>query len=153
MKKSDYTRTTVECRFEDFQPSFSAYLQKYLRDHAMEESELQPIACFETTSLKKGFWGRVKTTYTEIYLTQRFLFWAHIEPKKESGIAAAQWSEISELREWEDTQMAQLRQEAGIELFGFIYKWSKRSAWFMGLDKSEAAMKCRQLMRELMAGA
>lgn len=149
MKKSDYTRLTRECRFEEFKPAFFEYLQKYIQNNGLKEYKMEALACFETTNHKKGFLGKVKTSYTEICITERFLFWATIDEKKETGMAAAQWNEISEIREWEDTEMGKLFEETGLELFGFTYKSSKRGSWFIGIENNEAGRKCKELMKSM----
>lgn len=149
MKKSDYTRSTIECDFAEVKPKFTADLKKYAEINNLGEIEKEGRFCFETTNSKKGFLGRIKTNYTVICITKRFLFWAIIDDKKDSGMAAAQWSDISEIWDWEETEMGKLYQDQGVELFGFIYLWSKRSRWFIGIDKSEAGQKCRAIMKKL----
>ncbi len=149
MKKSDYTRSTMECKFEEFNPKFLQYLKTYIEVHKLQENDLNALACFETKNLKRGFLGKLKTSYTEICITKRFLFWAIIDEKKESGVAAAQWNEISEIKEWHDTDAGNYVEDFGVELFGFIYQWSKRSRWFIGIENNDAGSKCRELMIEL----
>jgi hypothetical protein len=146
MKKSEYSRSTAELKFSELRPKFISYFQKYLEENKLEILESDIRFCFETTNEKKKFFGGVETNYTVICLTNNFLFWGIIHDKKESGIAAAKWEDISEIWDWKDTAMGQFMQESGVELFGFIYLWSKRGKWFIGLGNDEAGLKCKKLL-------
>jgi hypothetical protein len=147
MKKSDFTRSTVECGFSSLRPKFIEYMRKYIEEHKLENIEKEVLHCFQTTNLKKGFLGKIKTSYTDICITTRFLFWAIID-EKETGVAAAQWSDISEIWDWEATESGKMIEDSGVELFGFIYLWSKRGRWFIGLGNDIAGKKCRELLKE-----
>lgn len=148
MKKSDFTRSTRECTMSEFKPSFLQCMAKYIEENNIENIENEVEACFETTNLKKGFLGRIKTSHTEICITQRFLFWDIVENKSNSNIAGAQWTELSEIKDWENTEMGKMIEDCGLEIFGFIYRWSRRSTWFIGIDRSEAGMRCRALIKD-----
>ncbi len=148
MKKSDYTRSTAECRFPDLRPKFIQYVKKYMEDYKLGGIENEVLHCYETTNLKKGFLGRTETNYTVICITTRFLFWGIIYDKKESGVAAAKWSDLSEIWSWEESEMGKVMGDSGVEVYGFIYLSSHRSKWFIGLGKDEAGTRCMNLLKE-----
>jgi len=150
MKKSDYTRSTAEWTYADLNPKFHIYIRKYSEVNGLENIENEVLQCFVTTNFKKGFLGRVKTNYTVICITNRFLFWGIIEDDKETGIGGAKWEEISEIRDWETSEMGKLVADSGVDIFGFIYKASRRSSWFIGLGKDNAGDKCRRAMKEML---
>ena len=149
MKKSDYTRSTAEWPFPDLHRKFHKYLKEYAGTHNLENIEHEVLRCFITTNSKKGFFGRIKTNFTVICLTKRFLFWGIIEDEKETGIGAARWEDISEIRDWEKTEMGKFVEESGVELHGFMYMASHRSTWFIGLGKDDAGSKCRDALKEM----
>jgi hypothetical protein len=149
MKKSDYSRSTIKCKFEDFKPKFIQYFKNYINLHKLGEIEKEVLHCFETTNIRKGFLGKTQTSYLEIFLTKRFLIWGVIFDKKETGIAAAQWNEISEIQDWETSQFGKMIEDHGLEMFGFIYQSSERGKWFIGLGNDEAGRECRKIMKEL----
>ena len=151
MKKSPYTRSTAEIRFQDLHPKFIGYLRSYAELHKLGEIEQDVRSCFVTTNRKKGLLGGVQTDFTVVCMTGRFLFWGIISDKKETGVAAAQWSEISEIRDWKDSSMGAVMEDQGVEILGFIYQDSKRGFWFIGLDNEPAGMKCRALLQEMIA--
>ena len=146
MKKSSYTRSTRECSFNDMHPKFIQYFHKYLENNRIGWTVADVNYCFETTNLKKGFLGKIQTSYTDICITHNFLFWGIIYDKKDSGIAAARWEDLSEVWNWADTEKGRLFEESGIELYGFIYLFSNRSKWFIGLGNDEAGQKCTQII-------
>jgi hypothetical protein len=148
MKKSEYTRSTVECRYDELKPVFRNNVRLYAEDYKLGDVENEVLHCFETTNLKKGFLGRVKTNYTEICFTKRFLFWIIVKDKDDEGVGAAQWADIVEVREWADTEMGQVLEESGVELFGFLYRASRRCTWFIGIGKDDAGNKCASLLKE-----
>lgn len=149
MKKSPYTRSTVETRFHDLHPKFVGYLRSYAELYKLGEIEQDVRNCFVTTNKKKGLLGGTHTDCTVVCMTGRFLFWGIISDKKETGVAAAQWSEISEIRDWNNSAMGAVMEDQGVELLGFIYQASKRASWFIGLDNGSAGMKCRTLLQEM----
>ncbi|MBI5538757.1 MAG: hypothetical protein HY951_01760 [Bacteroidia bacterium] len=151
MKKSDYTRSTVECRYSELNPKFIEYLKSYLDIQKLgdiKEIEKEVINCFITTNLKKSLFG-TQTNYTIICITKRFLFWGIISDKKDTGIGAAQWTDIAEIRNWEDTEMGTLVEEHGVEILGFMFRASHRSKWFIGLDENDAGKRCRTIVSEM----
>jgi hypothetical protein len=149
MKKSEYTRATAECRFTELKPKFVKYLKNYLETHNLKIDESEIFQCFETTNLKKGFFGGTKVSYTIMCVTKRFLFWGTITDKEESGIAAAQWADISEIWDWETSEHGKIIEDHGIRIFGFIYLSSHRAEWFIGLGDDEAGKRCRTLFKEM----
>jgi hypothetical protein len=151
MKKSDYTRSTTECRFNNLKPSFIQAVKKYAVDYKLGDIEKEVLHCFETTNIKKGFLGKIKTSYTEICITKRFLFWMVVMNENEIGTGAAQWIDISEIFDWETTEMGKLFEDHGVDVFGFMYLASHRSKWFIGLGDDDAGHRCAKLLKEMMA--
>ncbi|MCU0372757.1 MAG: hypothetical protein MUE56_05895 [Ignavibacteria bacterium] len=150
MKKSNFTRSTAERTFADLPQKFHKYLKKYTEIHKIENSDNEVLQCFVTTNLKKRFLGRVKTTYTVICITKQFLFWGIIDDNKDTGIAGAKWEELSEIRDWENSEMGRIVEDSGVEIFGFIYRSSRRSTWFLGLGKDNAGDNCRAVLKEVL---
>jgi hypothetical protein len=148
MKKSNVTRSTAECSFDELNPKFIEYLKSYCETNKLDNIEKEVLHCFVTTNLEKGFFGGDKTSYTIICITKRFLFWGIIFDKKDTGIAAAQWNEISEIHDWETSESGKLVEDHGIEIFGFIYMWSRRSSWFIGLGDDDAGKRCRRILKD-----
>lgn len=149
MKKSDYTRSTAERPYADLHPKFHHYIRKYAEINGLENIENEVLQCFVTTNLKKGFFGKAKTNYTVICITKRFLFWGIIDDDKETGIGGAKWEEISEIRDWETSEMGKMVMDSGVDIFGFIYKASRRASWFIGLGNDSAGSKCRVVLKEI----
>ena len=149
MKKSDYTRSTAECRYDELKPVFRNNIRTFAEEYKLGDVEKEILHCFETTNLKKGFLGKIKTNYTEICLTKKFLFFGIFTDKEEPGVGAAQWSDISEIRDWKDSEMGQLFEESGVEAFGFLYRSSRRGTWFIGLGNDDAGRKCAALMKDM----
>jgi hypothetical protein len=147
MKKSEYTRSTAECRYDEMKPAFIKSIRAYTDEYKLGNVENEILNCFETTNLKKGFLGKVKTNYTEICITKKFLFWGIYTDKDEEGVGAAQWTDISEVREWKDSEMGKLIDESGVEMFGFLYRASRRGTWFIGLGNDDAGRKCTALFK------
>ncbi|MDD5361899.1 MAG: hypothetical protein PHN88_07180 [Ignavibacteria bacterium] len=151
MKKSEYTRSTVERRYDEMKPAFIKIITKYAEEHKLGNIENEILNCFETANLKKGFFGKIKTNYTEICITKRFLFWGVFTDKDEQGVGAAQWTDISEVREWKDSDMSNLIEESGVEMLGFLYRASSRGTWFIGLGNDDAGRKCTALFKVIAA--
>ncbi len=149
MKKSDYTRSTKECRFSDFKSGFKQAVKKYSEEHKLGDIEKEILHCFETTNNKKVFLGRIKTSYTEICITKRFLFWNVVKDETDIGTAGAQWNDISEIFDWETSEMGKMCEDHGVNIFGFIYLSSHRSSWFIGLSDDVAGKSCRKLLKEM----
>jgi hypothetical protein len=72
MKKSEYTRSTKDCRYDELKPLIRSEVRAYAEEYKLGDVENEILYCFETTNQKKGFLGRVKTNYTEICITKRF---------------------------------------------------------------------------------
>jgi hypothetical protein len=121
----------------------------YAEEYKLGDVENEVLYCFETTNQKKGFLGRVKTNYTEICITKRFLFWVIADDKDKPGVGAAQWVDIEDVREWADSEMGKLFEESGVELFGFLYRASRRGTWFIGLGNDDAGRKCTAMLKEM----
>ena len=153
MKKSDYTRSTIECKYNEFKSAFIDDLRTYIERHKLGEIQNEVLHCFETTNHKKGFLGKIKTNYTEICMTTRFLFWGIANDNKGSGIGAAQWNEIAEIQDWESSEPGKIIEDHGVELFGFIYQASERSRWFIGLGDDEPGKKCRKIIKEFIVSS
>ena len=149
MKKSNYTRSTVECRYDELKPAFKKNLKIFAELHKLGDVEREVVQCFTTTNLKKGFLGRMKTSYTVICMTKRFLFFKILTDKEEPGMGAAQWIDISEIHDWEETEMGRMYNDSGIEAFGFLYLSSHRSRWYIGLGRDDAGKKCSTLMKDM----
>ena len=149
MKKSDYTRSTVECRYDELKPVFRREVKKYAEENKLGDVENEVLHCFETTNHKKGFLGRVKTSYTEICITKRFLFWNIVADKDEEGVGKAQWSDVLEVRSWEESELGKLVEGSGVEMFGFLFRASRRGTWFIGLGNDDAGRKCTALLKEM----
>ena len=149
MKKSEFTRLTHECSLAELQPKFNHYLTEYLNTNRLKLVDNEVRYCFETTNTKKGFFGKTLINYTNICISNDFLFWGIISDKKESGIAAAKWSDISEIWNWADTEKGKYFEDSGIELYGFIFQWSHKTKWFIGLGNDEAGKRCIQIMSSI----
>lgn len=152
MKESNFKRSTEEIRFENLHLKFIRYFRQYIELHQLGDIEKEVERCFVTTNLKKGFLGKMTTDYTVICITKQFLFWGIIKDKKETGIAAAKWNEITEIHDWETLPHGKIRPDHGLELHGFIYQASRRSFWFIGLGNDEAGNACRKYLKELLLG-
>jgi len=110
--------------------------------------ESKIITCFEVESLRKKFFG-TKIEYTGIVLTPEVLFWGMANNVIGPFAAAAQLKEISEIRDYENTESCKIMQDHGIEIFGFNYQASRRGTSFIGLGDDESGAKCRKVLREL----
>lgn len=146
MKKSDYSRTTRSCSFNDLKSGFIKGIKTYAEQYNLGDVISEVQHCFETTNTKKGFLGKIKTNYTEICITSKFLFWNIVNDENESGVAAAKWSDISEINDWEKTEMGKMVEDSGVEMYGFIHMSSHRSRWFIGLGNDDAGKQCRTLL-------
>jgi hypothetical protein len=45
--------------------------------------------------------------------------------------------------------MGKLFEESGVEMFGFLYRASRRGTWFIGLGNDDAGRKCSALLKEM----
>ena len=149
MKKSDYTRSTVEKRFSEMNPVFRSNIRTFADEYKLGNVEMEVLYCFETTNNKKGFLGRVKTDYTEICITKTYLFFGTFTDKVEAGVGAAQWKDVAEVREWKDSKLGSMIEETGIEMFGFLFRSSRRSTWYVALGNDEAGRKCTAIMKDM----
>jgi hypothetical protein len=150
MKKSEYTRSTRVCRYDEMKPAFRNSIRVYAEEYKLGDVESEILNCFETTNLKKGFLGKIKTSFTEICITKKYLFFGIFTEKDEKGVGAAAWSDISEIREWKDSEMGKLIDESGVEMFGFLYRSSRRGTWFIGLGNDDAGKKCTLIMKNML---
>ncbi|MCX6157984.1 MAG: hypothetical protein NTY74_08420 [Ignavibacteriae bacterium] len=149
MKKSEYIRSTLECRFDEMKPSFRNNVRAFAEEYKLGDVENEIINCFETTNRKKGFLGRIKTDYTEICITKGYLFWGTFTDKAEDGIGAAEWKDMIEVREWKDSELGKLIEESGVEMFGFLFRASHRGTWYIALGNDDAGRKCTSVMKEM----
>ncbi len=149
MKKSKYSRTTKELRFNEIHPQFVEYLKEYAEIYSFNAKDLEISRCFETTNTYKGFFGKQKENYTIVCFSKKYLFWGIIDPKKKRGVAAVKWDDIEEVCDWEKTAMGKIYEESGIEIYGTIYNWTKRSRWFIGLGNDEGGRRMRKLLLEI----
>ncbi len=149
MKKSDYTRSTLERRFDEMKPTFRNNIRAFAEEYKLGDVENDILHCFETTNKKKGFLGRIKTDYTEICITKRYLFFGIFTDKVKERVGVAEWKDIIEVREWKDSELGKLIEETGVELFGFLFRASRRSTWYMGLGNDDAGSKCTSVMKEM----
>jgi len=149
MKKSDYARSTMECKFDALKPAFINELKTFATKHKLGSVENEVINCFETMNIKKGFLGRKQTSYTQICVTKEFLFWDVITDKYKPGVAAAKWTDISEIWNWEETEFGKMIEDHGLEIFGFTYLASERGRWFIGLGNDAAGAKCSQIIKSM----
>lgn len=148
MKPNTYTRSTVECRLADLRPGFIQSLKPYAEEHQIKDVESEVLYCFETTNQKKGFFGKIKTSYFNIIIAKTFLFWNHLKDGNDTGMAGAKWSDIAEITDWETSEMNKIEPDHGVEIYGFIHAWSHRSKWFIGLGADTNGDHCRKLLRE-----
>jgi hypothetical protein len=91
----------------------------------------------------------VKTDYTEICITKRYLFFGIFTDKVEEGVGAALWKDVAEVREWKDSELGKLIEETGVELFGFLFRSSRRGTWYIALGDDDAGRKCTAIMKEM----
>ncbi len=152
MKKSEYTRSTIERRFDEMKPTFRNNIRTFAEEYKLGDVESEILHCFETTNKKKGFLGRVKTDFTEICITKRYLFFGIFTDKAEEGVGVAQWIDIAEVREWKDSELGTIFEETGVEMFGFLFRSSRRSTWYIALGNDDAGRKCTLLMKEMIKG-
>ncbi len=148
MKQSRYTRKTTECNFEQLHPKFIQYFNTYLEINKLGGIKQDVRHCFITQNEKRTLFGSIKITYTILCLTTGYLFWSIIDPKKEGWVSAAKWEEITQVTDWEDSEMGKVMFDHGVELFGFILFASRRSRWFIGLGPDESGNRCRTLLKE-----
>ncbi len=148
MKKSEYTRITTECRYEDFKAVFIQSIKDYANEYKLGDLESEVLACFETTNSKKGFLGGTKITYTDICLTKRFLIWNTMKNDNDKGVGAARWTDIIEIWDWEETESNKIMPDCGLEIFGSLMMSSHRSRWFMAMTNEGPGYDCRKLIRE-----
>lgn len=151
MKKSEYTRSTSERRFDEMKPSFRNNIRAFAEEYKFGEVESEILNCFETTNKKKGFLGRIKTDYTEICITKNYLFFGIFTDKVEDGVGVAKWKDIAEVRTWSESTLSRMIEDSGIELFGFLFRSSRRGTWFIGLGNDDAGNKCTAIMKEMVA--
>lgn len=149
MKSSGFTRSTAECSFSEFPPVFIRSVKTFEEMYHVGDLESEVLGCFLTTNHKKGFLGKVTTSQTVICMTKRFLLWGIYKDEKDEGVAAAQWSEVSDIWDWETSEGGQLFEDHGVEVFGFQCLNSRRSRAFIGLGNDEAGSRCRTLMKEM----
>ena len=149
MKKSEYTRSTLERRFDEMKPTFRNNIRIFAEEYKLGDVESEILHCFETTNQKKGFLGRVKTDYTEICITKTYLFFGIFTDKVKEGVGVAEWKDIIEVREWKDSELGSLIEETGVEMFGFLFRSSHRSTWYVALGNDDEGRKCIALMKEM----
>ena len=149
MKKSEYTRSTLERRLDEMKPSFRNNIRAFAEEYKLGDVENDILHCFETTNKKKGFLGRIKTDYTEICITKRYLFFGIFTDKVEEGVGVAEWKDIIEVREWKDSELGSLIEETGVEMFGFLFRSSRRSTWYVALGNDDAGRKCTAIFKEM----
>ncbi len=152
MKKKPYSTATREVRNAEIHPKFIKYLKEYAGLYKLGDLEKDIQHCFISTNQKKGFLGGLKTNHTVVCFTTEFLFWGIMYDNKESGIGAANWTEISEIRDWETSEMSALMEAHGVEILCFMYQASRRSRSFIALDQSTAGQRCRELLKERITG-
>ncbi len=151
MKKSEYTRSTSERRFDEMKPSFTKNIHAFAEEYKLGDVESEILNCFETTNKKKGFLGRIKTDYTEICITKSYLFFGIFTDKVEDGVGVAQWKDVAEVREWKDSELGKMIEETGVEMFGFLFRSSRRGTWFIGLGNDDAGRKCTDIMKKMVS--
>jgi len=148
MKNEIFSRSTRECYFDQLNPDLAkAFKDRFLQDE-FPGIESKIITCFETESMRKKLFS-TRTEYSGVILTPDVLVWGMSGIKRNPFAAMAQIKEISEIRDYEKTESCKIMQDTGLELFGFIYLFSKRSTWFIGLGADQSGERCRHLLREL----
>jgi hypothetical protein len=130
-------------------PTFRNNIRAFAVEYKLGDVEREILNCFETTNQKKGFLGRVKTDYTEICITKNYLFFGTFTDKIEEGVGAALWKDVAEVREWKDSELGSLIEETGVEMFGFLFRSSRRSTWYISLGNDDAGKKCCSLFKEM----
>lgn len=148
MKKSKFQRSTKEVSLSQIHPQFIEYLNEYALMHSLQNEDIRITDCFETSSTYKTFFGKQKVQYTVIGFSENFLFWSNIIPGRRTGMAAVKWNDILEVCNWENTIHGRMMEDSGVEIFGTIYNWVKRSRWGIFLGKDLAADKFRSLLRQ-----
>ena len=155
MKKSEWKRTTRECSFSGLRPELVAAIRQYVEKHDLPNIESEVLACCETTSERKkaGLAERLaggadKVQYTGVVVTPSWLIWAASGDKTGISVASARLTDITEVKDYEDTTFHELIEDNGLQIYGFTYGSSERRVWFMGLGQEYAAQRFRDVLRE-----
>lgn len=152
MKKSDYTRKTRRCKFNELRPEFVAAVRQFAEDNKLDGIEGSILHCFETASEKQGFLGKRLTQYTDMAITPEWLFWGVSGDKQKAVLGGAKLKDMVEIIDYEKDPMSGIVEDHGLRITGFLYQASRRSTWFIGLGDDAAGGEFRQELRKAAAG-
>jgi len=145
----EYKRTTRECSFDEFPPEIVAAVRKYVEKNELGNIEANILICAETSSekIKQGFFSKifggsfaVKTCVT---VTPERVLWATLDNKNATAVLTARLNEV-EIKDFQSN----LIEDAGLEIFGLLSRFSERATAFIGLGEEAAAQKLRQVLKQ-----
>jgi hypothetical protein len=119
-------------------------LARYRELHDCEHLGEDVLACVETVSTssrRRGFGKRSRTTRIVAAVTPTHLVWA-TGSGEDAAVAAARLSGL-ETREYRST----LIEDSGVELVGFQLGAAERGSWFLPLDEGPDAAEFREQLQ------
>lgn len=146
----EFRRTTRECSFLEFPPEIVLAIRRYIEKNELDDVESRVLMCAETVSdkIRQGFFSKILdganyAKKTAIVLTPEGILWCTLDNKNQTTVLSALLTEI-EIKDFS----AELLEDHGLDVFGFINRSPERVQAFIGLGEDSAAQKLRQKIKE-----
>ena len=152
---SPYKRSTRQCNFNELRYELITAIRDHQKRYRLTGEDIQPLACIETTSRDlsdPGFFDRLRgntkrTNITTIFMTPTMVYWGLSDTRKLVIILSARLAEI-EVKDYEETDSFQKREDEGLELTGRANGGQKKGTYFIGLGLEPAAVEFRQILKD-----
>lgn len=122
--------------------------------YGLADLESDILMCCETISVrqKKGFFGGIKTTFSAVYVTPKWLVWADSTNQNDAGVGTAQLKHI-DVRDYRTTASYTIMPDQGLNITGRYTDKNKTGMTFIVLDAEADGQKFSHVLEEALSKA
>jgi hypothetical protein len=139
---------------ETLDEELKAAIRAYGGQYRLDDIESDILMCCETISIrqKKGFFRRIKTTLSAVYVTPKWLVWADSSGGSDVVAGTAQLSQIN-VRDYQTTAQYAITPDQGLNITGRYTDKNKTGITFIVLDSETDGQKFREVLKHALRRA
>ena len=144
---SDWKRTTREIPFENLAGGMTSAINEHIEQYNLGPILSDALICIQTDSekVKKGLFGGKGTVQVGAVVTPRWLVWVTNGTETQAAVLSAQLINIT-VQDYAQTPFAKMVPDSGVQVSGMFTDASESASAFIGLDKSLAGKKFREVL-------
>ncbi|TAL36798.1 MAG: hypothetical protein EPN93_08260 [Spirochaetes bacterium] len=152
MKKSELTRSTRRCKYDDLQNEFKQAVRDFIVTQKLGEMKGMTMHCFETTTdFKSRLWGKLQQ-FTDLILSPQWFFWGLSGDRIDTTEGCARIKDIAGTIDFENQPEPDCIVVCGINISGFTYDESRLYSWRLYLAHDETGEEFRRELRKAVGG-